>query len=226
MQAIHDSLILVKRFLITHRPSLFPWQGSVLFTAIPVEDPLGVNLNFLALLKLLTGGLFSSGSPFGFLVTIWSVYSFLALLASGAFIFGIIYAYMRFNEIAQAIDDGHERAHALWKELHGGGPKNARWMEVQTHIDSGNPNDWKLAIIEADIMLGQVLHDKGYAGASIGEQLKSASVQNFRSLQDAWEAHKVRNQIAHEGADFILTNKVARETILQYQRVFIEFGAI
>lgn len=168
----------------------------------------------------------NAGSIFGIFGTIWSVYSFAALLASGAFIFGIIYSYMRFNEIAEAITESQEKAHALWKELYGGAVKNARWMEVLAHVDSGSPNDWKLAIIEADIMLGQVLSDKGYAGNTIGDQLKSASVQNFKTLQDAWEAHKVRNQIAHEGADFVLTNKVARETIHRYQRVFQEMGAI
>ncbi len=133
---------------------------------------------------------------------------------------------MRYNEIAEAIKDGQDKAHALWKELHEGTPKNARWMEVLAHVDSTNPNDWKLAIIEADIMLGQVLDDKGYAGNSIGDQLKSASVHNFKTIQDAWDAHKIRNQIAHEGADFVLTNKVARETVLRYQRVFQELGAV
>lgn len=193
---------------------------------MPVSHPLGVSLDFTSLLNIFTGGLLSGDSAFGIFGTIWGVYSFVALLASGVFIFGILYSYMRFNEIAETISEGHERAHALWLELHGGAPKNARWMEVQAHIDSANPNDWKLAIIEADIMLGQVLNEKGYAGASIGEQLKSASVQNFRTLQDAWDAHKVRNQIAHEGSDFVLTNRLARETIEKYKKVFAEMGAI
>jgi hypothetical protein len=34
----------------------------------------------------------------------------------------------------------------------------------------------------------------------------------------------VRNKIAHAGADFILTQKIARETIMQYERVFKELG--
>lgn len=195
-------------------------------TPLPIWHPLGIEFDLLAVLSALTGGIFSTSSLGGFFSALWSVYTFFALLFAGFFIFGIVYAYMRASEIAQAIDESHVRAHALWQELHGSQPKNARWLDVQAHIGSGSPNDWKLAIIEADIMLGLALTERGFAGASIGEQLKGASTQTFRTLQDAWEAHRVRNQIAHEGSDFILTHKTARETILRYQRVFQELGAI
>ena len=92
------------------------------------------------------------------------------------------------------------------------------------HGNSDSPNDWKLAIIEADIILDDVLKQQGYAGNSLGERLKSISPSQLESLQDAWEAHKVRNKIAHEGADFVLTKRLAQETITKYQRVFTEFG--
>jgi hypothetical protein len=92
------------------------------------------------------------------------------------------------------------------------------------HSTSSQPNDWKLAIIEADIILDDILKQKGYAGNSLGERLKSISPNQLESLQDAWEAHKVRNRIAHEGSDFILTQRMAQETVTRYQRVFNEFG--
>ena len=50
---------------------------------------------------------------------------------------------------------------------------NQKWIEVQSHLNSTNPSDWRLAIIEADIMLGDVLDAMGYHGDSIGDQLKS-----------------------------------------------------
>ncbi len=83
-----------------------------------------------------------------------------------------------------------------------------------------------MAIIESDILLGRILKEKGYGGSSIGEQLKSISPQSLSTLNDAWEAHKVRNQIAHDGADFVLTKKKAQETITMYKRVFSEFGEL
>jgi hypothetical protein len=70
----------------------------------------------------------------------------------------------------------------------------------------------------------EILKKQGYAGNSLGERLKSIAPSQLESLQDAWEAHKVRNNIAHQGADFILTQRLAQETITKYQRVFTEFG--
>ena len=46
----------------------------------------------------------------------------------------------------------------------------------------------------------------------------------METLNDAWEAHKVRNRIAHDGADFVLTKRMVDETINRYLRVFEELG--
>jgi len=45
-------------------------------------------------------------------------------------------------------------------------------------------------------------------------------------LQNAWEAHSVRNQIAHQGSDFPITELEARRVIKMYQNVFEELRAI
>jgi hypothetical protein len=89
---------------------------------------------------------------------------------------------------------------------------------------SDNPNDWKLAIIEADIILDQTLKGRGYAGTSLGERLRSITPSQLSSIDDAWDAHRVRNKIAHEGSDFVITRRIVDETIARYMRVFREFG--
>ncbi|HEY9480918.1 MAG TPA: hypothetical protein VIR98_01645 [Candidatus Paceibacterota bacterium] len=100
---------------------------------------------------------------------------------------------------------------------------NQKWQKVQEHINSANPSDWRLAIIEADIMLGDILEKMGYQGDSIGDKLKGVEKSDFLTLDLAWEAHKVRNQIAHEGGDFQLNERDARKTIDMYKKVFEEF---
>ena len=157
---------------------------------------------------------------------IWTMYSVIAFALSALFIFGIIYAYLRiaqYDEIES--EDLHHKEH-LWHELHKGHAQNNRWQSVQTNLASNNPNDWKLAIIEADVLLERMLDDAGFTGATIGEKLKSAATRSFDTLDDAWQAHRVRNQIAHGGADFVLTHKLAKETLIQYERVFTEFGVL
>lgn len=100
---------------------------------------------------------------------------------------------------------------------------SARWQHIQSLMQEESPSAWREAITEADIMLDDVLTERGLPGDTLGEKLKAG---DFRTLNDAWEAHKVRNQIAHEGSLFDLTDTLAKRTIQRYESVFREFGAI
>ena len=171
----------------------------------------------------LIGGVSQDGL-LGFLSSAWSVYVVLAYIF--AFIFLVIYLYAAIQE-DKLSDIEHDLIHAgetAYAMKMSGGIKSDKFAELQAHLDSQNPNDWKLAIIEADIILDDTLKRQGYAGPTLGDRLKSISPASLHSIDDAWQAHKVRNQIAHAGADFILTQKIARETIMQYERVFKELG--
>jgi hypothetical protein len=98
-----------------------------------------------------------------------------------------------------------------------------RWDGVKTHITSDNPNDWRQAIIDADIILDDILNKMGYRGESVGEKLKHVAKGDFATLDDAWEAHKTRNQITHEGSGFALSHHEAKKAIDLYKKVFEEF---
>ncbi len=104
--------------------------------------------------------------------------------------------------------------------------KNDKWKIIVEHIESENANDWRLAILEADIVLGEMLDKLGYRGESIGDQLKGVDKSNFATIDDSWEAHKVRNLIAHEGASFMITEREAKRVIGLYKKVFEEFNYI
>jgi hypothetical protein len=167
---------------------------------------------------------FTQDGVLGFLGSVWSVYVVLAYICS--FIFLILYIYAsiegdKYSDIEHDLIHAEEEAYAMKMS---GGIKSDKFAELQAHLDSDNPNDWKLAIIEADIILDNTLKRQGYAGPTLGDRLKSISPESMHSIDDAWQAHKVRNQIAHAGADFVLTQKIARETIMQYERVFKELG--
>ena len=106
------------------------------------------------------------------------------------------------------------------------GFKNKRWEKVLTHINSTNPNDWKFAILEADIILDELLDASGYRGETLSDKLKKVEPSDFETIELAWEAHKVRNAIAHEGASFLVTEREARRVVGLYQKVFEEFHYI
>ena len=104
--------------------------------------------------------------------------------------------------------------------------KNPHWERILNHSESLNENDWRLAIIEADIMLDGLLDKLNLQGESIGEKLKAVEKSDFTTIDNAWEAHKVRNQIAHEGVSFLLNQREAKRVIALYDSVFTEFKII
>ena len=157
----------------------------------------------------------------------WNIYSIIALFVSLLFFVGFIYAKVRFGELVEIEQEGLRKVEKEWAAQHEvPETKNARWDAIQMRISEHNPESWRIAIIEADIMLDETLTNAGYVGQSLGEKLRSANTTSFTTLQDAWEAHKMRNEIAHVGSDFVLTQRTAQETLVRFERVFREFGVI
>ncbi len=103
-------------------------------------------------------------------------------------------------------------------------PRNPQWERIVTLANSPVESDWRRAILEADVMLGGVLTAQGYRGTSIGEMLKTANPIQFTTLDMAWAAHKIRNEVAHGGENFVLTERETRGTIDLYRQVFEEFN--
>lgn len=125
----------------------------------------------------------------------------------------------------------HEGFHEKEIEKHEEAPavlhvKNPQWERAYTLAGSPNESDWRRAILEADIMLGDLLEELGYRGKDLGEKLRDANPLQFSSLDLAWKAHKVRNDIAHGGEGFHLSQRDANATMDLYRRVFEEFGFI
>ena len=184
------------------------------------------------LLRTLSGGDFGFGGfdifsgVFSFLGTIWSIYSILAYIISAFLLYIFIYSSIQLGHIAQHKRTAIREQEAAWQSLHGKPAQESRFTTLQAQIESANPNDWKLSIIEADVLLDEALKQNGFSGTTLGERLQSVSARNLQTLDDAWTAHKIRNQIAHGGEDFILTQKMARDTIARYRNVFQELGLL
>jgi hypothetical protein len=189
-----------------------------------IPRPPDVYSNFQGLDLGFLGGLFSFAGLWALLDRLWDIYTILAYIAALIFLIIYIYATIRWNEYLAIQAKQNRDEEALYDEYYRGIKKHSRLEEVFLHSVSEDPNDWKLAIIEADVILDSVLKDRGYAGNSLGERLRSISPMQMKTIDDAWQAHKVRNQIAHEGADFVLTRRIAEETINRYRRVFTELG--
>lgn len=142
----------------------------------------------------------------------------------------VIYAHIRM------VETEHAGFHALEEESHEereheAGPEGetrhrTRWDDIVTLASSGSESDWRRAILEADIMLSDALRERGFEGATVADQLRMANPIQMRTLDLAWQAHKMRNRVAHDGERLDLTDRDVRAAIDQFKRVFEEFGII
>jgi hypothetical protein len=102
---------------------------------------------------------------------------------------------------------------------------NPAWSRIVNDLYSGTESAWKLAIMEADTMLDNLMKELGFPGETLGERLKAANQDTFRNLSLAWEAHAVRNRIAHEAGYDINLNE-AKRVLALYEQVFHAYGYI
>ncbi|MEI6843499.1 MAG: hypothetical protein WCK48_03285 [bacterium] len=146
---------------------------------------------------------------------------YVSVLISLLFILAVVFLYMKIRKLRMI-------EHALlYPQIEVAEPDvNPKWQKILDHSESLNENDWRLAIIEADIMLNDLLSKLSLPGDTIGEKLKAVEKSDFTTIDNAWEAHKIRNEIAHQGSDFLLNQREARRVIELYRTVFDEFKII
>src|SRR3989344_6351152 len=164
-----------------------------------------------------------------FLEHIWPIWKIIAALLSALAIVGIIRNSLKLRTINIEENKIYNPRLADVQTLAGekaAEPKNERWEKIIQYTNSDHASDWRQAIIEADVMLGELLRTFGYQGESVGDMLKSVGKNDFNTIDDAWEAHKVRNAIAHSGGDFQLNERETKHAIALFEKVFKEFQVI
>lgn len=103
-------------------------------------------------------------------------------------------------------------------------PIEKRLNKAKAHIASQYREEWKIGILELDIILKDLLSQNGFLGDTVGELLESAEKKGFGALNLAWEAHKVRNRIAHEGINYEMNQDTAMRALRNYISAFEELG--
>lgn len=160
----------------------------------------------------------------------YEAYVTAAILVSLSLIIGIAYCLFRVHQIRkQEEKEIHEIAASnnASAEQMDVAPGTRKWKQVIEHSSSADESQWRLAILEADIILDEIVYEHfGDLGETLGERLKKVDRSDFRTIDKAWEAHRIRNAIAHEGSAFTLTERDLRQTLNLYRDVFEEFHYI
>lgn len=167
----------------------------------------------------------ASAEAYSALYQYWTLWIAIVVILSLLLTTSIIYCALRIMQVRR-----HERdrwraaAHTVQaKDI----PKTQlRWNRVLEQVHSDNEQAWRLAILEADIMLNELLDVLGYRGETMAEKMKQIDRTRFHTVDLAWEAHGIRNQIAHQGLAKKLDSREARRTIMLYEKVFKEFSFV
>ncbi len=149
----------------------------------------------------------------------------LSIPLSVALIIGIVYCVQQLKAIRKKEHDLYDLKveEAFETGVKGDATLSKRWESVMRQIESNNQNDWRQAIMEADIILDDLLNKMEYHGESIGEKLKRVEKADFNTLDEAFEAHRFRNRIAHDGSAKDVSQYEAKRIINLYKKVFEEF---
>lgn len=102
---------------------------------------------------------------------------------------------------------------------------NARWDEVERHINSTREAEWKFAVIEADKLVDDVLKGAEFQGDTMGERLMNIQPGQLTTLQGLWEAHKIRNRLVHD-VNYFLRYTEAKRAVGLYEKTLKELQAL
>lgn len=161
----------------------------------------------------------------GFGSAIFDEWRTISFIISLIFLIGIAYAITRLNVFLSKVSRVRKaeiRVFDIKKVPEG--VRAERWEAVKSHLNSENPSDWKLAIMEADNIYDDLFAKMGYPGKGLGERLKYVEISDFKSLNDVWEAHKFRNRMVHEAATHQIDQEEARQVIGLFENGLKELG--
>jgi len=97
--------------------------------------------------------------------------------------------------------------------------------QVKNYVESDLGTEWKIAVLEGDKIMDDALINIGTLGETMGERLKNTSKTSMPSLDLVWEAHKLRNLIAHD-INVSVSQDQAIYAIESYERALREIKAL
>lgn len=98
-----------------------------------------------------------------------------------------------------------------------------KWLRMTNEMDNKNASSLAIAILNADRLLDEALRERGIAGETLGERMKNGK-DLFSDRQGVWEAHKLRNRIAHE--EIKVSARDAHSAMSKFKTALKDLGAL
>jgi len=132
-----------------------------------------------------------------------------------SFLVGIIYFSRNTQWLQWAF--GEPRKEFLTQRPYGTERIDSVWKEIVKRLDAGLESEYKLALIEADGLLDEVLERMGYRGKDLEERLDKIAVSQIPNVEEIKKVHKVRGDIVRD-PDYRLSLEEAKRLMEVYKR--------
>lgn len=145
----------------------------------------------------------------------------LAVVLSGIFLWGIVHIISATNYINMKKEQFLE---PLGKDYVSRRRSLIAWNRIQQRLASEDSNNWKIAILEAERILNEILKMSGYLG-KLSDQLKILTEEQLKNIEDVGRAYAIGVKIKNDPS-FVLTQDEAKEVIGVYEQSFRELNLI
>lgn len=98
-----------------------------------------------------------------------------------------------------------------------------KWSKIKKRVESGAESDYKLAIIEADDFLSNILFDGGFEEEAFEDSIKNASKMFLSGVSEILSAHEIRNSIVYN-QDFKISGEQAKKVLDVYESAINTIG--
>jgi len=99
------------------------------------------------------------------------------------------------------------------------------WEKIKVEAESAPPHSYTTAIVNADILIDELLKDAGFEGKDMGERLGKINGLGLKTLEGVWRAHRLRNKIVHTSG-FEASRDAKNETLLVYENFLKEIKVL
>lgn len=99
------------------------------------------------------------------------------------------------------------------------------WKKIMKRLETGLESEYKLAIIEADVMLEQVLERMGHIEPTIEEKINKVTPSDIPSVNELKVTREIRNDVIHD-PDYDLSQEKSKEVLSVYEKAFKELNIL
>lgn len=101
---------------------------------------------------------------------------------------------------------------------------NKDWNKIIGRVKTNMETEFKLAVIEADLLLNEVLLRLGYAGANLTEKLEKTPKGKLSNHDQIREADLIYQKIVHDPS-YKLSRDETKKAILIFEQAFKDLDA-